>query len=496
MRNEPERGNAARASGSWRLFTVIAGVALLIAIGAVVFPDARPFPRCRSTVTDRLPAPLHDHTPRGIHKIKHVIVIMQENRSFDSYFGTYPGADGIPMRDGKPTVSVPDPFTDRCVAPFHDLRAVVAGGPHTHADYIRDLARGRMDGFIAAARAGAHGAICRRDPTNPVCAGLTAGSTAVMGYHTAGEIPNYWTYARDFVLQDHMFEAVSSWSLPAHLYMVSAWAAHCAAPHDIAGCRSTFLNNTRFNLRTTGANPTPFQWTDLTYLLHRAHVSWGYYVAPGFQPDCADALELCSQAPQRVRTPEIWNPLPAFETVAHDHQLGDIRSTQAFLEAAATGTLPAVSWVVPSWHESEHPPASILTGQAYVTDLINTVMAGPDWQSTAIFLSWDDWGGFYDHVVPPRVDGAGYGFRVPGLVISPYARRGFIDHQVLSSDAYLKFIEDDFLGGQRLNPRTDGRWDPRPTVREHVAMLGNLARAFNFHQKPRAPVLLSPFPSG
>ena len=94
-------------------------------------------------------------------------------------------------------------------------------------------------------------------------------------------------------------------------------------------------------------------------------------------------------------------------------------------------------------------------------------MNGPEWKSTAIFVAWDDWGGFYDHVPPPTVDQNGYGLRVPGLVISPYAKRGYIDHQTLSFDAYAKFIEDDFLDGQRLDPKTDGRPDPRPDVREN-----------------------------
>jgi phospholipase C len=117
-------------------------------------------------------------------------------------------------------------------------------------------------------------------------------------------------------------------------------------------------------------------------------------------------------------------------------------------------------------------------------------MKGPDWKSTAIFLAWDDWGGFYDHVVPPTVDQNGYGLRVPGLVISPYARRGYIDHQTLSFDAYVKFIEDDFLHGQRLDPRTDGRPDPRPDVRESAGILGDLAADFDFKQNPRPPLLL------
>jgi phospholipase C len=118
-------------------------------------------------------------------------------------------------------------------------------------------------------------------------------------------------------------------------------------------------------------------------------------------------------------------------------------------------------------------------------------MRSPDWKSTAIFLTWDDWGGFYDNVRPPRVDENGYGLRVPGLIISPYARRGHIDHQTLSFDAYNKFIEDDFLSGARLDPSTDGRPDPRPTTRDNLPLLGNLTADFNFAQRPRKPILLS-----
>jgi phospholipase C len=163
---------------------------------------------------------------------------------------------------------------------------------------------------------------------------------------------------------------------------------------------------------------------------------------------------------------------------------------RGFFTAARKGSLPAVTWITPTQRVSEHPPGLVSAGQTYVTALINAIMHGPDWKSTAIFLTWDDWGGFYDHVVPPRVDQNGYGLRVPAMVISPYAKRGFIDHQTLSFDAYAKFIEDDFLGGTRLDPRTDGRPDARPDVREDAPQLGNLVRDFNFHQTPRAPVIL------
>jgi phospholipase C len=122
------------------------------------------------------------------------------------------------------------------------------------------------------------------------------------------------------------------------------------------------------------------------------------------------------------------------------------------------------------------------------------MMKSPDWDSTAIFFAWDDWGGFYDHVVPPAVDQNGYGLRVPGLVVSPYAKRGYVDHQSLSFDAYDKFIEDDFLGGQRIDPRSDGRPDPRPDVRENEKTLGNLVSDFNFDHRPRSPMVLPVHP--
>jgi phospholipase C len=118
---------------------------------------------------------------------------------------------------------------------------------------------------------------------------------------------------------------------------------------------------------------------------------------------------------------------------------------------------------------------------------VNTIASSHYWWKSAIFITWDDWGGFYDHVRPPRVDEMGYGLRVPGLMLSPYAKSAYVDHQTLSFDAYLKLIQDRFLGGQRLDPETDGRPDPRPTVREEVPILGDLTEEFDFTQPPRSP---------
>lgn len=423
----------------------------------------------------------------GIHKIQHVIVIMQENRSFDTYFGTYPGADGIPMQNGVPTVCVNDPKTGQCVKPFHDSQDLNGGGPHDQTAATADLNTGKMDGFIAEAEKGRRGC---GNSTNPICTNST--SPDVMGYHDAREIPNYWTYAKDFVLQDHMFEPNASWSLPSHLFMVSAWSAQCTTKGDPNSCTNA-LNGPPG--KGTNVKGNDYAWTDLTYLLHKNNISWAYYLSKGSEPDCADDQMLCQQKPQKANVPGIWNPLPQFDTVQQDGQLSNIQDVSGFFTAAKAGTLPAVSWIVPDSKVSEHPPALVSAGQAYVTSIINAAMQSPDWNSTVIFLSWDDWGGFYDHVVPPTVDENGYGFRVPGLVISPYAKQGYIDHQTLSFDAYLKFIEDDFLNSQRLDPKTDGRADPRPSVRENASILGDLVNDFDFSQSPRQPVLLSTTPA-
>jgi phospholipase C len=281
-----------------------------------------------------------------------------------------------------------------------------------------------------------------------------------------------------------MFEPVKSWSNPAHLFMVSEWSARCSDPYDPFSCR----NYVGYGNRPLGK--PQYAWTDITYLLHRAHVGWGYYISRGNEPDCPTGAESCNPVAQSPGTPSIWNPLPSFTDVTQDGQLGNIKSLSAFFTASKAGRLPAVSWIVPNARQSEHPRSLVSTGQRYVTGLINSIMQSPNWKSTAIFLAWDDWGGFYDQVVPPRVDRNGFGLRVPAMVISPYARKGFIDHHTLSYDAYNKFIENDFLNGRRLNPLTDGRPDPRPDVREALPEVGSVSRDFNFNQRPRRPMIL------
>jgi phospholipase C len=429
--------------------------------------------------------------PAGIHKIKHVIVVMQENRSFDSYFGTFPGAVGIPMSKGVPTVCVPNP-AGGCGRPYHLTADANSGGPHNVVDAAADVDGGRMDGFIRQRLAGM--ARCKL-PGNPACRAI--GTPDVMGYHTAAEIPNYWAYARHFALDDHMFEPVRSWSLAEHLDLVSGWSARCrnrspmSCHNDLSPYTLGHFDQAVDQELATGTTTIDLAWTDITWLLHAHHISWAYYVQNGIQPDCENDSDVtCPPVRQRASAPGMWNPLPLFGDVHQDHQLGNIQDLSRYFAAAKAGALPSVSWITPSGPDSEHPPASVHRGQAYATAIINAAMKGPDWDSTAIFLAWDDWGGFYDSAVPPRVDQNGYGLRVPAITISPYVRQGYIDHHTLSSDAYLKFIEDDFLGGARLDPHTDGRPDSRPGVRENEPILGNLTADFDFSQQPRAPLLL------
>jgi phospholipase C len=430
--------------------------------------------------------------PKDIEKIEHIIFIVMENRAFDHYFGTYPGAEGYPMKDGKINVCNYDPQTKKCVTPYHDTDGTLDfGGPHLRQSAIDAINNGKMDGFLKVYREETDKCYGKKGSSYYGCIAKGIGAGAgdsitqinknletpdVMSYHDRTELPNYWKYADEFVLQDHMFDSVASYSLPSHLYIVSGWSAVCTSI-DPMSCQ----NEADF---PDSQDPRIFAWTDITYLLHKHGVSWGYYL---------DAANLeCDINSECLN--EHWNPLPDFTTVRSNGQLGNVQVLPEFYKALDDNTLPQVVWVKPRQEHSEHPPASTKDGQEFVTETINAVMQSDYWEDSVIFLYWDDWGGFYDHVVPPNVDENGYGIRVPALVISPYAKKGYIDKEIYSFDAYLKFVEDRFLQGERLDPATSERADGRPTVREDVELLGDLRNAFDFNQEPREPVILDATP--
>jgi phospholipase C len=441
--------------------------------------------------------------------VQHVIIIMQENRSFDHYFGTFPGADGLP-RDANSNFTTCEPLSlqdpaQGCVRTFHDTSLINAGGGHVWQAVLADRDNGAMDGFVVRQESFEPG-FCRTDrESHPVCAGYAIHDA--MGYHTAAEIPNYWRYAETYILQDHLFESVAADSGDSHLMMTSEWAAACKDIHDPMSCRSN-INATWKKLKGT-----PFAWTNLARLLDNMRVGWRYYLSEGGTPDCDDLTDtdVCDPEIQKSNVFSLWNPLPGFTAfaanVAKDSRYAKhVIGVEQFYQDVSNKNLPAVSWIIPNVLVSEHPDQNIVDGINYVTSLVNVIMQSPYDDNTVIFIAWDDWGSFYDHVIPPVVDRSetgrlwGYGFRVPGLVVSPYVAARF-DHQILSFDAYNRFIEDLFLDSQRLDPATDGRPDSRPNVPEAITTgeaypkkaivhIGDLLHDFDFQRKPIPPLVL------
>ena len=444
---------------------------------------------------------------QGANPIKHVIIIMQENRSFDSYFGTFPGANGIPANSCEP-LNPSNPSLG-CITPFHDVHDVNAGSSHTNLAASTDLDNGvatdAMDGFVYEEITAKNA--CNTDNGNSANCNEAKDGVArhdVMGYHTSAEIPNYWAYAENFVLQDQLFESVRSWSWPSHLYLASEWAATCTDYSNASTCTTTPLPP------KAGTVPQ-LPWVSLYQLLDTYHVSWKYYLGNGPEPDCEDDEMTCAPQVQTSTVGSIWNPAPSFAWIkaqGKSYLSNHNPKMEQLIADVQGGTLPSVAWVVPADTYSEHPPNGITRGMEYVTSLVNAVMQSPYWQNTAIFVAWDDWGGFYDHVAPPNVDTnptstpiQGYGIRVPGLMISAYAKPGYIDNNVLSFDAYAAFIENLFTGGARLDPVALGNPDNRPDIRDALtsvtflngttAPIGNLMDEFDFTQAAQPPVILS-----
>lgn len=387
----------------------------------------------------------------GLNKIEHFVFIMQENRSFDHYFGTYPGADGIP-----PGVALQDPVDGTMVAPFHLTGGISFDAPHEWDNAWACINDGKMNGFMIEAYK-TYGLSVTPVPGLP-----GYDPKEVMGYYDYRDIPNYWNYARLYVLQDRMFASSAGFSLVNHLYMLAAQSGG-------------YYGGFPF--------PETYNFPQITELLASGNITWKYYVTSGASPD-EEGRAIGSESEQKENPKEytLWNPLPAFPKVANDlTQFIFLQDTAEFYKDAQAGHLPEVSWICPFLGNplSEHPAfkeASVMDGMAYVTGLINAVMQGPDWNSSAIFLCWDDWGGYYDHVVPPRVDEGGFGIRVPGLIISPYSKQGYVDHNTYSFDSWLRLIEERFS----IQPMT---------ARDRDAL--NMIDSFDFTQKPRPPVILS-----
>ncbi len=377
----------------------------------------------------------------GSQKIEHVVWIIQENHSFDNYFGTFPDADGLPPSTCLPKL----PGSKDCVKTFH----MPPGQPLLDLEHSWETAHsaydhGAMDGFV-----------------------WTEGSPYTMGYYDQRDIPNYWQYARHYTLCDRFFSSEMSGSSPNHVYTVAAQSQEI---NNIGSLRQ---------LERWTDDPDGFHFASIVKRFSGQNVTWKYYVETRPLPPGANANLLARMAYPSPKVFTLWNPMPGFKAIRDNP--ADMRrmvSEKEYFEDLKDGGLPQVSWLIPDFQDSEHPPEPIGQGMWYVTHLINALMRSPYWKNTVIFLCWDDYGGFYDHMEPPEVDAYGYGPRVPMIVISPYAKQHYVSHYTYDFTSVLKFIEQRWHL-KHLTPR-DGR-------------ANNMADCFDFSQPP-APPLVIPVP--
>lgn len=363
--------------------------------------------------------------------IRHVVVLMQENHSFDNYFGTYPGADGFP-----PGLCVPaDPaFPDsECVEPFHIGETPIQDLDHSRRTFRRQYNGGRMDGFIAALN------------------DLNQDGRLAMGYYDDRDLPYYWNLADEYVLLDRFFTSAGAGSFINHLYWMAA--------HPGTGRDRPTLEGLPDDI------PTIFD------RLQERGISWKVYIQ-NYEPGL-DHRDLVEGAP---RNPQIeWVPLLSMERFLEVPELHNrITDLDEYYEDLGQGTLPAVSYIKVIG-ASEHPPGSLLAGQRATRALLQALMQSDAWSSSLFLLTYDDWGGWYDHVPPPQVDEFGLGFRVPTLLISPYAPRGEIDSTTFDYTSILKFIEEN--------------WNLEPLT-QRDALANSLGQALDFDQEPRPAVLV------
>jgi len=397
-------------------------------------------------------------TPAGSY-IKHVVIIVQENRSFVDLFRGFPGADAPSFGyDGSRKVA---------------LRPVPLEDPHNiennYIDAVTSWNGGKMNGF------GGENVY-----------GLP--KTYAYAYVPAQESLPYWTLARTYVLADRMFPTEFGPSFTAHLNLISAntelhpGEAEVDAPTALPwGCDAppgtqTFTLSPRRVESGNGPFPCFTQLRTVAGSLDAAGVSWRYY-APYVKGGLGGEAWTEFDAIDAVRHGPDWKNVVWPETTV----LSDIRNHR----------LAGVSWVIPDLKNSDHPGSGSNTGPAWVASVVNAIGHSAYWNSTAIVLLWDDWGGWYDDAVPPRRDFRGLGIRVPCIVISPYARvaagtkAGYVSHTQYESASVLKFVEQVF-GLPRVGPPSLGYTDTRAN---------SLMDVFDFSQAPR-PFVPAPQPYG
>lgn len=330
--------------------------------------------------------------------IKHLVFLMQENHTFDNYFGTRPGVDGIPTGTCVP---VSPGGTEPCVRPFHLDSTRTIDIDHSAGAFDQEFRAGAMDGFVAVSRASG------------------AGDTA-MGHYDRTDLPYYWSLADQYALFDHFFSSSASGSVRNHLFAVTGQGGPAAK-----------------NLESI----PPQGWGDLPTIfdeLQARGISWKYYIR---NYDPTNNVRGVQKGTAGGVTQRVFAPVTEFARFVDDPALrSHIVDLSQYYTDLADRTLPAVAYIAPSGN-SEHPPGDVGSGESFARTLITELQRSYAWSDSAFLLSYDDWGGWYDHVMPPVVDQWGYGPRVPALLVSPYARRGYVDSGTYDFTSILKFIE-------------------------------------------------------
>ncbi|MEO6835421.1 MAG: alkaline phosphatase family protein [Candidatus Tumulicola sp.] len=398
---------------------------------------------------DALPRPAFQRAFEGSGgKIAHVVVIMQENRSLDYLFQKFPGADTAAFGYGHGKKYVLQPWG--LEKPF-DIN-------HEHVQFLEDYDRGKNDGFDRDIQKFAPN--CPYPRNHPSCWVFFTDPTHVrLAYSFAprSEVAPYWTMAQRFALGDRTFASNNGPSYVAHQYMIAGQSAHVtenpsAAPWgcDGAGTNVTYLLkygsskppvfSPSTGIEITGPQPC-FQYRTAADLLDAANVSWAYY------------------APSVALSGGIWSAFDAIWPVRFGADwANDVETPETLIfNDVQNGKLRQVSWVVPAFVNSDHAGSQSKLGPQWVAAIVNAIGESPYWKSTAIIVMWDEWGGWYDHVVPPQYQdprtGAfeGLGHRIPLIVISPYAKQGYVSHRQHEVASSLHFIENTFglpsLGG-------------------------------------------------
>ncbi|HEV2385626.1 MAG TPA: alkaline phosphatase family protein [Candidatus Acidoferrales bacterium] len=380
----------------------------------------------------KTPTPPPPPPTGSLSQIQHIIFIVKENRSFDNYFGTFPGAEGA--TSGATSTGQVIPLTQTPDSTGVDLC-------HSWTCAHQAIDSGKMDGF---------------NLFSPVVNGVLLSYTQL----SQSQIPNYWTYAKNFVLADHMFSSLAGPSFPNHQYTISAQSGGAIGNPSSGpwGCDAASTSTVKIlnsDGTTTAAFPC-FDYQTLADALEAAHISWKYY------------------APGQGQSGYIWS---AFDAIRHIRMgplwAQDVVPDTQFVADAMAGNLPAVSWLVTNGADSEHPPSSSCQGENWTVEQVNAVMQGPDWNSSAIFITWDDFGGFYDHLPPPDLDLYGLGPRVPLLIISPFAKRGFISHTVYEFSSFLRLVEERY-GLAALSARDQAASDMTDSLNFNQTLLPRL----------------------